>query len=468
MKNSPVAVFARLSARHAFPSSHDRAGTAVVLGGSIAGLLAARVLSDHTETVIILERNTPPPANGSAQDCGSYAPQATQVHTLLPGGRLQIERWFPNFTKQAQAGGAVLSDPALVGEYFDGVKGPTPNTPGLLTSSRPFLEDLLRRRTLALPNVKLVAARATGLEFADDAVSGVQYTTDAGDTGVQLAEFVVDAMGRASKLGDWLTASGWSPPPMQRVAASVNYATARFRRCTKDREVAAAIARFSPPVVFDGGLAVAAASPIEDSQWMIMLAGYGETRPGRTRSDFLARCAHLPPPFPEAAGGEQITDIKTYRLADSRRRDYHLLPRLPARLVSLGDAVASFNPVYGQGMSSAALHASCLAEYLQATPDLAVPARDFFALQRVVVDAAWELSASGDAPYTPDPRRAAPTQRLKQWMQMQVVMAAGTDPVIGNALREAAFMLTHPATLGAPQVALRALMINFRNRRTAQ
>jgi 2-polyprenyl-6-methoxyphenol hydroxylase-like FAD-dependent oxidoreductase len=157
-----------------------------------------------------------------------------------------------------------------------------------------------------------------------------------------------------------------------------------------------------------------------------------------------------------------IGEITTYHQADSRRRDYHLVT-LPARLVSVGDAVASFNPVYGQGMSSAALHASCLSAYLQGAPDLTASAREFFDLQRVVVDAAWEVSTATDLARvrtTPPP----PLTRIRRSLRTQVLTASVTDPVIAGRVSAVTYMLTHPATLNRWGTVLRAVAVNKRKR----
>ena len=145
------------------------------------------------------------------------------------------------------------------------------------------------------------------------------------------------------------------------------------------------------------GVAVAVALAIEDDRWIVMLMGYDDDRPGQTLEAIRAACAKLPEPYPEATSGELTAEIATYHQADSRRRDFAGLERFPSRLISTGDAVASFNPIYGQGMSSAALHASCLSEYLSQHPDLDAPAMGFFDLQKVAVDAAWAISAGSDA-----------------------------------------------------------------------
>lgn len=85
-----------------------------------------------------------------------------------------------------------------------------------------------------------------------------------------------------------------------------------------------------------------------------MLTAFGEDRPGRTLAGLREICAKLPGAFAQATRGDVTREVVTYHQEESRRRDFSGLSRFPARLVSVGDAVASFNPVHGQGMSSAA------------------------------------------------------------------------------------------------------------------
>jgi 2-polyprenyl-6-methoxyphenol hydroxylase-like FAD-dependent oxidoreductase len=459
MPRRPTQAFALLSGSDT-PTSHTQLlDTAVVLGGSIAGLMAARVLADYATTVLVVERDEP--ETGERRG----VPQALQGHALLPGGRTQLERWFPGFTEQLVALGAVFAEPWEHNNYVDGVRGVDAGVTALLSASRPFLEAHIRRRTLALPNVSAVAGRVTGLDFDSGAVTAVRYLT--GDTEHHRpAQLVVDAMGRASKLSDWLEQAGWQRPPMRRIVTNVNYATGYFHREPGIATAKAAISRYSPDST--SSVSVAAVNAIEHDQWMILLAGYDEDRPGRDAEEFLRRCkADLPALFGAAVSGARLGEIRTYHQADTRRRDFHLT-RLPARLVSVGDAVASFNPVYGQGISSAALHASCLAAYLGSNPELGAPAREFFDLQRVVVDAAWAISATADAARQPEPEPPSARERVQRWLGAELVAAASTDRVVARRFEAVATMLAHPTTLARPHIILRALVVNrLARRRTA-
>ena len=459
MTESAVPVFDRLVAAGPPEQAHVRFETAAVLGGSIAGLLAARVLADHAREVVVIERDV------VGVDGRSHpgVPQDQHVHTLLPGGLRWIERWLPGFTKQVLAHGATLSGPGRFVHYVDGQQQIEAGDHELLAASRPLIESRLRAEVLALPNVTAMRAQATGLEYRDGRVSAVRYTS--GHANVTLpAGLVVDAMGRASRLSDWLLADGYDRPPLERLEIATNYSTALFRRAphSEERLPSIAIARFSPPYPVDGVL-VGAVNAIENDQWIIGLMGYDENKPGRTLDALIATCAKLPPVFSAAVSGEPvIREILPYHQGDSRRRDFTRLTHFPAGVLSVGDAVASFNPVYGQGMSAAALHASCLSEYLLGDPALGTPATRFFELQRVVVDAAWAISAGADAARLDEITGAAVPEevaRRRQAME-QVRRAALADEIVSGRFVDVAFMLAHPDTLGDPALIDRAVSVN--------
>ncbi|MEV6373143.1 FAD-dependent oxidoreductase [Micromonospora musae] len=458
MASSPARIFAELNAVRPPDQARPVMGTAVVVGGSVAGLLAARVLSDFAESVVIIDRD-----DLHATGARPGVPQGTQLHALLPGGFLQLEQLFPGFRDEAVERGAIEAPPASRRNYLDGrMKVVVPDDADSLAGTRPFLEGLIRRRVLRLPNVKTVAARATGLVFDAAAATGVQVDVD-GVPGVEHADLVVDAMGRASRLSDWLAQAGWERPATRRMTVNLNYATAMFRRREANPEPALVLALHSPRVSSD--VAGAAYFAVEGDRWMAMMAGYGDNRPGRTAEDFVRRMREqFPPEFGAVAGNELLGDVQTYHHADSRRRDFRALTRFPARLVSVGDAVASFNPVYGQGITAATLHAACLSTYLRSKPDLSEPAREFLALQEVVVDAAWSTSTSADLalPHVDGPYPRA--YRLRSWVSGQIVAATVTDVAVARRFNKVVSMREHPNSLVTPGVILGALRANRRAR----
>ncbi|BCY08154.1 NAD(P)/FAD-dependent oxidoreductase [Actinoplanes sp. L3-i22] len=441
----------------------------IVLGGSVAGLMAARVLSDHAESVLIVERDDLAALDASdeqiaADPIGAVGPrpgvpQGSQVHALLPSGQMQLERWFPGFGQQALAAGAI--DPPLGTNrfYMDGeLRDDPPTGPAAqaLISSRPFLEALIRNRVLALPNVRTVVGRGEDLLIEDGTVTGVVV-----DGVAESADFVVDATGRSSRLGDWLEAAGFPKPPMQRMGIKLNYATKLFRR-PADAPVWTCISIANPgpgKTARIGGF-----TPIEGDRWTMLVSGYADDRPGRDDEEYRERCVR---DFPADFGDVATTAgsagaVVTYHQADSRRRDFHTLRRFPARLVAAGDAVASFNPVYGQGMTSAMLHASCLSEYLRGNPDLAKPALSYFADVKVVVDAAWQVSTMADLalPHVDGPYPRG--YKMIQWASGLIFKASMRDPAVNQRLGQVTTMLAHPSALTSPGFLIRALAVGAR------
>lgn len=488
MPSSPSRLFDEISSTRPPAAGGVRMRRAVVLGGSMAGLLAARVLSEHADEVVVIERD------GIVTDGDGVArpgvPQGPQVHALLPAGAVQLERWFPGFIAEAVAGGAVMPPKDGSREWFftDGrrrVTAPIEQDWTVLVSTRPFLEALVRRRTLAVPNIRLVAGRAEGLVHEGDRVVGARYLPDgagpAGPAGptdpaapavtsvTEDADLVVDAMGRSSRLGDWLEQAGWERPPMRRMPIALNYATAVFKHDPSITEAWNAVSLAAADPKADRPARIGGFLLVEDSRWMILVAGFAEDRPSRETEDFTRRCRDdFPGVFGAIAdGAEMISGVATYHQADSRRRDFHALRRLPAGLVAAGDAVASFNPVYGQGMTSATLHASCLSAYLHTDgTSLLRPATGYFDLVRVVVDVAWQVStfADLDLPHVDGPYPRG--YRLTKWFAGLLFELSVTDPVTSERLARITTMLAHPNTLARPGLLARALWLTYVRRST--
>jgi len=458
MAESVTQRFARIGTAERPAETRVLMRRAIVLGASMAGLLAARVLSDHADEVLVIERDTS--AESTSPRPG--VPQGSQVHALLPAGQVQLDRWFPGFSAEAVAAGALDPPPEDIDNYVNGVLRPKLSRDVIgpsLVCTRPFLESHVRRRTLEIPNVTLVPGRVDGIEFTGERVSAVRYQPGSPDAEliVEPADLVVDATGRSSRLSDWLGAAGWPQPPLRRMPIKLNYATALFSRDPKISDVQVSVAHHQPGAGQTPRMGAVLA--VENDRWLVLVAGYGDDRPSRDAEDFRRRCREdFPPVFGEIAEqGELIGDVLTYHQADSRRRDYDVLESFPAGLIVAGDAVASFNPIYGQGMSSAALHASCLSAYLRSGPSLDEPARAYFEQVRVVVDAAWQVSTFADLelPHVngPFPRG----YRVLKWISGLIFQGAAVDPQLNVQFNLVTTMLQHPSSLARPRTLLRAL-----------
>ncbi|MFK3985258.1 FAD-dependent oxidoreductase [Micromonospora sp. NPDC050397] len=451
MTPNAAMTFAEIGSVEPSTGRPTRLGTAVVLGGSVAGMLAARVLADHAEQVIVIERDSAP-EDGVGRN---GVPQGSQAHLLLPAAERQLERWFPGFAEDAVSAGATQAPSHRRSVFLDGMRRAEGAPVHLLSATRPLIEHKIRQRLDAVPNVRTVTAQVTGLTVDDTRVTAVQAI--AGDVLTSYpADLVVDATGRGSRLGSWLEAAGRPKPALIRQVSGVNYATIFLRRQDGPAPYDTSLAIVSPRVGGDFGMAFFGA--VENDRWILTMAGYGECRPGATVEDMLRRCREdLPAPFGQLADNEPVTDVTTYRIADSRRRDFLGTPHLPAGLIAVGDAVASFNPVYGQGISSATLHASCLSMFLHSGQPISEPARHFFDLQRVVVDAAWDLSTFADLarPSVTAPRPRG--YRVTRWLSGRISAATLVDPVVSRRFEEVSYMLRHPSDLRTGDMLGRAL-----------
>ena len=465
VSNSPAETFAEISTAETPTSTTVLMKRAVVLGASIAGLTAARVLADHAEQVVIIERDESD-ANGRPRP---GVPQGTQVHALLPAGAVQLERWFPGFSAEAIEGGAVVppSDGTRAGFFMNGqlrVAPPLQNDWPVLISTRPYLETLVRHRTLAVDNITLVSGRAEGLVFDGERVVGASYVPAGAEDVVTVdAELVVDAMGRSSRLGDWLADNGWQRPPMRRMPIKLNYATAMFKYDEQVSDMWSVISQAGADADTGARARIGGVLRVEGNRWIMLISGYDDDRPSRDVQDYNTRCRK---DFPELFGdiaerATMVGDVVTYHQADSRRRDFHELNRFPAGLIATGDAIASFNPVYGQGMTSATLHASCLSRYLRSQPSLREPAMAYFELVRVVVDAAWQVSTFADLEL---PHIEGPYPKgypIIRWFGAQLFKASMTDPVTNDRVAMVTTMMAHPNSLAKAGTLLRALRLNL-------
>lgn len=434
----------------------DQREHAIVIGGSLAGLLAARVLSDHFARVTILERD-PVPDDAEAR---KGQPQALHLHALLASGFDIIRRFFPGIEQALAGGGAIVGDAGELGHWyhFGGFKVQC-NT-GLIgvSVSRPFLEWHVRRRVVALPNVTLRSSCAVnGLSATADRsrVSGVQLSdrADGHSTETLAADLVVDASGRGSATPHWLASLGYEKPSENEVKVRVGYATRLYRRRPDD--VRGELIQSTPPA----GKRAAFIFPIEPDRWIITASGFHGDHPPADEAGFVEFVRTLPVPnvYDVIRRSEPLSDIQTYKYAASLRRRYDRLKRFPEGYVVIGDAFASFNPIYGQGMTSAAMQAVALDEVLRqrgTTPGLWRP---FFKRAAQVANRSWQLAAGEDFRYPETEGQRPAFVDLINAYSAQVHMAAHHDPVVYSQFWRVMNLLDSRFSLASPRIALRVL-----------
>lgn len=365
----------------------------IVLGGSVAGLLAARVLSDHASEVVLVERDDL--ADGPTMRRG--VPQGNQVHGLLARGLEQIEALFPGITQDMFDDGAEVADPGVDCHwYVDGRPKPPAGIGQGVACTRPFLEWHLRRRVTALERVRVVRGRAEGLTMVGGRVAGVTLTGAAQEGDHLSADLVVDCTGKSTRVDAWLQAGGYTAPPQRRVNVGLGYASRFYARAPGERLGGArGVISLTEDLNRPRG---AVAVSVEGGRWLVTIGGYDQDRPSSDPADFASRLEGDPcfalRQF--AHREDMVSEVTTYRYPVSVRRDFHRCRRLPGGLVGAGDSVASFNPIYGQGMTSAALHSATLATYLASGASPHEPAERYFRQLRLVINPVWTLSTSAD------------------------------------------------------------------------
>jgi 2-polyprenyl-6-methoxyphenol hydroxylase-like FAD-dependent oxidoreductase len=439
---------------------------ALVIGGSMAGLLAARVLAAHFDRVTIVERDPLPEQPASRRG----VPQARHNHVLLARGRLILHQLFPRLEHELFPAGAAPLDmaaevawltPAGWGVHFQ-------STVGALACSRDLLEWGVRRQLDAIPKIHVLAGFSVdGLLAGEDRgrVAGVRVKPDDQSSRDQpvipiSASLVVDASGRGSRASQWLAELGYSAPEETIVNASLGYASRIFRRTETPRDWKGIYLQAAPPAHGRVGVLL----PVEGNRWHVTIGGGDGDYPPTDQAGFLdyARSLRDPMLYEAIKDAEPLSPIYGTRGTENRLRHWESLDRRPEGLIVLGDAACAFNPVYGQGMTTAALGAleldACLQAHRQRGEDMAGFARDFQRRLAKVNAVPWMLATSEDLRYrTTSDLPVTRGTRMMHWYMDQVMALSTADADVRRSLMDAFNMLQPPRTLFHPRILLRVL-----------
>jgi 2-polyprenyl-6-methoxyphenol hydroxylase-like FAD-dependent oxidoreductase len=420
---------------------------AVVIGASVAGLFSARVLADHFTKVTVLDRDTLPAQAASRKG----VPQGRHAHALLSAGQKTLVRLFPGLIEELRADGAAQIN-FNEGRWHQagGYRAHVDMERAAISASRPLLEHHLRRRVAALPNVRIMAGVSVdGLLYDGRRVRGVQVcegTTLSGLTG----DLVVDCSGRSSRAGAWMEQIGYPSPDVENVRCDLVYSTRIFRRSPGDMDATFAITIESPPT----GTRAAFVVPIEGDRWMITLADRFSPPPTDEMS-FRAFAVSLPAPETSqiVTRAEALSPVMTHRQLSSQRRRYEKLRRVPAGFVTLGDSICSFNPLYGQGMSSAALQATALADAVAryGIADDRLPNRFYRQAAKVIANP-WKIAVGADFAYpeTTGPKPIG-TDLMNRYIA-RVLLASRVSSRVNGAMLQVQQLTAPPSSLLRPSM----------------
>lgn len=421
----------------------------------MAGMCVARVLADHVDHVTIVDRDLCPSRIGHRIG----VPQSHHAHALLARGQRELDRLFPGFSEAVLGhGGLSLDAPARLAMLRQWGWGPGAGC-GLnsLWASRPLMESIVRERVRSLRNVAL-RERTSAVDLRVERngrarVTGLTVRTEVGAETIE-ADLVVDASGRGSKAPHWLASAGLPAPDEEIVEAFAGYASRFYRRPRPEQRPKewwweGLWIEGIPPAFPRGGVAF----PQEDNRWLVTAVGFAKDYPPGDERGFVEFLESLASPVIARAISrcEPLSDVVVNRSTTNRLRRYDTWKGGLDGFLAVGDAVCSFNPVYGQGMSTAAVCACLLEEALQSVgPSPAELPRVHFAVQAKFLSGVWTIASGADFLWpTTTGNRPARAALMRPYMRL-LGESAHCDPEVMRKVIGVFHLIDDPGAVASP------------------
>lgn len=407
--------------------------TALIAGGSIAGLATARALSSRFDRILLLDADQ--------LDHDGFArkgtPQANHVHGLLKSGSDVLTRLFPDLPERLIRAGAVSCNFSQeVRWYING--GWMPRFDGSMRiyfQTRPLLEGCLRAAVRETRNIEVldnIRVEDFTLDDAGQRVVAAVVRRNGGEAEVVAADFFVDAMGRGSLFPRWLKREGFGTVPEDHIRVNLGYASCLLELPETPRDWKSILIYPKGPGEIRGSTLV----KVEGGKWLLTLAGYHDDHPPADMAGFLQFARTLPRPdiFEAVKDAHIVSDIRLHKFPHGQWRHYDRLPRFPLGILPVGDSNTSLNPLFGQGMSVAALSAAMLGDLatevdFRKEHDLDELRRQYFTALRRIFATPWDLARGQDFRY---PETVGPkplTLPLKNALKSLIMSSASTDVV---------------------------------------
>jgi 2-polyprenyl-6-methoxyphenol hydroxylase-like FAD-dependent oxidoreductase len=432
---------------------------AIVIGGGIDGLLAARVLFPHYHQVMILEKDVyskkAGPRNG--------IPQSNHIHILLMKGKQILTELFPKLEANLISKGAHKVDLLADVKYHLATGVAMRFNSGMYTiaCTRPLLEYAIRTELLVQSqNIKIIDnARVTNLikNPGENKIVGVNAISN-NATQDFYGELIVDASGRKSETIQWLEKIGFGKPKEIRVNSFIGYATQKYKFPDDlNLDWKSLIVMTSPPT----NPRMAVIYPVEDNHIMVGLLGIGKTHPPTDAEGFLEFAKQIGVGEVEKTieNSEPVSSIFGYRETGSRKYLFEKMKEWPENFIMLGDSVCAFNPIYGQGISVAAMCAKTLGECLKSKGKIKTLERGFaknFQKRVAKVNSfPWLLGTSEDLrwPTSQGPRPNLVTKMMQKYVN-EVMLLGPQSEIATRSFFTVLHMLKSPLVLFHPRVIL--------------
>ena len=346
---------------------------AIVIGGSIGGLLAARALADYFENVTVLDRDV----LAKHTQVRKTAPQGAHVHVLLESGKDIVENLFPGIWEELLKENLNIIDTARdfiwhhqgvwKARYTSGIK--------MVLTRRPYLEHCIRTRVRELPNIDFRPGVAVAELLANEdnsRVTGVKIQSSDNNskkTEELRADLIIDASGRGSQSPKWLEDLGYSQPQEERVGINLAYTSRQYEIPESFNNNWQFLIHYPvhPTSWRSGFISTVEGANKGERNWIVSLNGYFNEHAPLDDKGFLefAKSLTRPDLYNYIKDARPVSDLAIHKFPYSRWRHYEKLSRFPESYIILGDAVCSFNPIFGQGMSMAGKGAHLLKNLLE-------------------------------------------------------------------------------------------------------
>jgi flavin-dependent dehydrogenase len=292
-------------------------------------------------------------------------------------------------------------------------------------------------------------AQVTGVRLVDRQAGSAEETV--------AADLVVDAGGRGSRSPVWLEELGYGRPLEEEVKIGMGYTTCYFRRETKHLQGLKGIVFLTTPPNKRLGVMLAQ----DGDRWVVTLGGYLGEHTSTDFKNFIESARQLPAPqiYNVIKNAEPLGDPVPYKFPANLRHRYEKLARFPEGFLVIGDALCSFNPIYGQGMTVAALETVALGECLSNGQDHL--SKRFFAKASKIIDNSWSAAVGNDLAYPEIEGPRTPMVRFLNWYIGKLHLAAHNDPQVSIAFLKVINMVAPPPSMLHPRIVWRVIKGNL-------
>ncbi|MEC3250424.1 NAD(P)/FAD-dependent oxidoreductase [Bacillus cereus] len=432
---------------------------AIVIGGSMAGKFAAKALSTSFKEVIIIEAGE----RWDGKSSRKRVPQSNHPHVLLKGGENAIEELFPNITNELIEAGSIINNFTrdLKWHQFGLWKQPFIGEVHMIQQSRPLLELHIQKRIHQISNITIkyeTLVKGLLVDAKLNKVCGVKVKYLETNTQEEVhADLVVDASGFGSKSIEWLREYEIKVQE-EKVRIDLFYATKMFK--LKENEELDCCNMLMSPSFPDNPYGVLIQT-IEDNRYFVTFSGYANEKAPQTDDEFYDFAENLSisnvTDFLNKAEG--ITDIKTYKIPYQVRRRFDLVNNVPEGLLVIGDAQCRFDPVFGQGVSVAAMEAHQLQLLLQDRKQLDKTfTQQFYKKAATIIETPWDMTTTEISRHPQLKRELTTKQKFQLWYTKQIYRLSASNSDVYIRLVRVMNLIRSPFHLFHPKVLLSILL----------